>query len=190
MGMPDIQPARLTGPRLMPNDLKKWYEEGKEMLIIDTRNDYECRLGTSENAVTFDMKSFKQFPEYLKQIPDDWKSKPVVMFCTGGIRCEKATALARSYGFEEAYQLEGGILKYFEEVGGMHWNGECFVFDHLLSLDPELRETEMTQCIHCKEAITWDECEKGLHQCYRQDHVLPLSEELTHHPHLEKAHKA
>lgn len=184
MGMPEVQPAKLTGPRLMPKELQQWYQDGKEMLIVDTRNDYEARLGTFENAVVFDMKSFKQFPEYLRSLGDEWKQKPVVMFCTGGIRCEKATALAKMYGYEQAYQLEGGILKYFEEVGGDRWNGECFVFDHRLSLDPALHATELTQCIHCREAITWDECEQGVHHCYKLDAEVVLNEKMRNHRHL------
>jgi UPF0176 protein len=184
MGMPDIQPAKMTGPRLMPKELKQWYEEGKEMLVIDTRNDYEVRLGTFKNAVTFDMKSFKEFPEYLRSLGDEWKKKPVVTFCTGGIRCEKASALAKIYGFEEAYQLEGGILKYFEETGGDFWDGECFVFDQRLSLDPALHASELTQCIHCREAITWDECEIGVHHCYRKETAIQLNEKMRNHRHL------
>ncbi|MCM0605764.1 MAG: sulfurtransferase [Xanthomonadaceae bacterium] len=154
MGKPEVIPSRMTGKRVMPKELKSWYDEKKPIVVIDTRNDYEINLGTFKNAVDFSIKTFRQFPEKLEQVKKDLKDKTVVMFCTGGIRCEKATALAQQYGIEDVYQLEGGILKYFEEVGSEHYNGECFVFDQRVSLDPELKPTDMKQCYACRAVLT------------------------------------
>ena len=154
MGRPEVVPSRMTGKRVTPLELKSWYDQKKPMVIVDTRNDYEINLGTFVNAVDMGLKTFRQFPEKLEQMKGDLKDKTVVMFCTGGIRCEKATALAQQYGIEDVYQLEGGILKYFEEVGSAHYKGECFVFDQRVSLDPELKPTDMKQCYACRAVLT------------------------------------
>jgi UPF0176 protein len=138
MGRPEIRPSEKTGKRIYPEELKRWYDEKKDFVIVDTRNDYEIAEGTFKNAVHYDIETFKQFPEKLEKNREELKDKPVVMFCTGGIRCEKATALAMDLGIEDVYQLEGGILKYFEEVGNAHYRGECFVFDHRTNVDPGL----------------------------------------------------
>ena len=138
MGQPDIHPALSTGERISAKELKKWLDEKREVVLLDTRNDYEIKEGTFDHAVDFNIETFKQFPDKLKEHADELKDKPVVMFCTGGIRCEKATALALQYGMKNVYQLEGGILKYFEEVGQSHYKGECFVFDGRVSVDSNL----------------------------------------------------
>jgi predicted sulfurtransferase len=142
MGRPTIRPAEKTGPRIKPLELKKWLDEGKEVFLIDTRNDYEIKQGTFEGALDMGLKRFRQFPEFLSERLDELKtvakSKPIVMFCTGGIRCEKATALAEELGLSNVYQLDGGILKYFEDCGPAHYQGECFVFDKRLALDGSL----------------------------------------------------
>jgi len=100
------------------------------------------------------LKTFRQFPEKLAQVKDQIKDKTVVMFCTGGIRCEKATALAMNYGINDVYQIDGGILKYFEEAGGAHYKGECFVFDQRVAVDSELKETSTRQCYACRAVLT------------------------------------
>lgn len=141
MGRPDVKPSELTGKRLTAQEFKKWLDEKRDMIVVDTRNDYEIDLGTFENAVDFRIKYFRDFGDHLKKAAPELNQKPVVMFCTGGIRCEKATALAMKEGITDVYQLEGGILKYFEEVGGDHYKGDCFVFDNRVSVDPKLRET-------------------------------------------------
>lgn len=138
MGRPDIRPSEMTGRRIYPKQLKDWYDTKKEFVIVDTRNDYEVSQGTFKNAVHYDIETFKQFPEKLEKEAADLRDKTVVMFCTGGIRCEKATALAENLGIKEVFQLEGGILKYFEEVGGAHYRGDCFVFDHRTNVDSGL----------------------------------------------------
>lgn len=138
MGVPDIDPAHFTGKRVYPKELKSWLDEKRDVVLLDTRNDYEINDGTFKAAVDYDISTFRQFPEKLKADADRLKDKTVVMFCTGGIRCEKATALALQYGLKDVYQLEGGILKYFEETGGAHWKGDCFVFDGRGAVDGNL----------------------------------------------------
>ncbi len=138
MGRPEVRPSEKTGKAIVPTELKRWYDERKDFVMVDTRNDYEISQGTFKDAVHYDIENFRQFPERLQAEAARLKDKTVVMFCTGGIRCEKATALAMDLGIQDVYQLEGGILKYFEEVGGMHYSGECFVFDHRGAVDPGL----------------------------------------------------
>ena len=137
---PHIDPNRETGKRLHPQELKAWLDQGKDVVLVDTRNTFEAKFGTFHDAVVFDeFQSFNQFPQMLDSLPAADQDKPVVMFCTGGIRCEKATALAMTKGFRHVYQLEGGILKYFEDCGAAHYDGNCFVFDERIAVDPELK---------------------------------------------------
>lgn len=156
MGMEEIKPAEFTGPTISPQEFKQWLDEGRDVTVLDTRNDYEIRLGTFENAVDFDISTFRAFPEAVENSTLD-KQKPVVMFCTGGIRCEKASAVMLNAGFEDVRQIEGGILGYFEEVGGAHWNGDCFVFDRRVAVDPELNVTNVEVCFACREPLTLEE---------------------------------
>jgi len=148
-----IKPYEITGPEIEPSELKKWYDEQKDFIVIDTRNDYEVKVGTFENAVDPNIKHFREFEQKLDEFPPEWKEKDVVIFCTGGIRCEKASPLMIEKGFKNVHQLKGGILKYFELVGGDHWNGECFVFDQRVGVGPDLRETKTTQCYHCRAVV-------------------------------------
>lgn len=128
-GIEEALPLKRTSPKLTPAELKQWLDEGRPVTLLDTRNDYEVKLGTFENAVDLDLDHFRNFPQAVEQLPADSKDAPIVMFCTGGIRCEKAGPFMEQMGYQNVFQLEGGILKYFEEIGGAHWNGECFVFD-------------------------------------------------------------
>lgn len=153
-GVEGIDPARYTSPRIDAKTLKQWYDEGKPFVIYDTRNDYEIKLGTFKNAIPARIDNFRQFPDAVRRLPPELKDQPVVTFCTGGIRCEKAAPFMEREGFKQIYQLEGGILKYFEEVGGAHYDGECFVFDQRVGLDPSLHETESTQCYVCQSPLT------------------------------------
>ena len=114
LGMDEIRPSERTGQYIQPKEFKKWLDEGKEIIILDTRNDYELRVGTFENAIDLDIKSFREFPEASKKLDQD-KTTPVVMFCTGGIRCEKASVVMENQGWENVYQIKGGILGYFKE---------------------------------------------------------------------------
>lgn len=147
--VPGFNPDRSPAPYLKPEELSDWYEKGEDFLILDTRNEYEVRLGTFEGAKSLKIDHFVDFPKAMAEAPEDWKSKKIVTFCTGGIRCEKAAPYLRSIGFE-AYQLEGGIIHYFEKMGGKHWQGECFVFDDRIALDPNLEATGASLCPHCQ----------------------------------------
>ncbi|MBT4069659.1 MAG: sulfurtransferase [Euryarchaeota archaeon] len=157
VGMDEIQPARFTGDEITPTEFKKWLDEGKQVAVLDTRNDYELRVGTFENAIDLDIKSFRQFPKATEPLLEELEDTPIVMFCTGGIRCEKASAIMLNQGFKNVYQLKGGILGYFEEVGGDHWVGDCFVFDQRVSVNPQLEETGFAQCFACREPISQEE---------------------------------
>jgi RluA family pseudouridine synthase len=156
-GVDGIDPVNKPSPRLKPVELKKWLDEGKPMVLLDTRNDYEVKLGTFKGAIPAGIDHFRKFPQAVEKLPAEMRDTPVVTFCTGGIRCEKAAPLMESMGFKEVYQLEGGILKYFEEVGGEHYEGECFVFDQRVGLDPALRETGSAVCFCCQAPLTADE---------------------------------
>ncbi|MBS0421167.1 MAG: sulfurtransferase [Proteobacteria bacterium] len=153
-GVEGIDPARRTSPKLPAQELKKWLDEGRPITLLDTRNDYEVKLGTFRNALTLGLDHFRNFPRAVAQLPPELKKQPIVMFCTGGIRCEKAGPYMEREGFESVYQLDGGILKYFEEVGGEHYRGECFVFDQRVGLDPSLHETGSSQCFNCQSPLS------------------------------------
>lgn len=153
-GVEGIDPARAPSPRLEARELKRWLDEGRPVTLLDTRNDYEVKLGTFKNAVVPHIDHFRHFPEAVRRLPEELKKQPVVTFCTGGIRCEKAAPFLEREGFEQVFQLEGGILKYFEECGGAHYDGECFVFDRRVGVDPELRETDSVMCWACQMPLT------------------------------------
>jgi UPF0176 protein len=153
-GVEGIDPARRTSPKITARELKQWLDEGRPVTLLDTRNDYEVKLGTFREALPIGIDHFRQFPEAVRRLPAEMKERPIVMFCTGGIRCEKAGPFMEREGFKSILQLDGGILKYFEECGGAHYDGECFVFDQRVGVDPGLHETESTQCFHCQTPLT------------------------------------
>jgi UPF0176 protein len=157
IGLDHIKPGELAGDEITPIEFKQWLDEGREVLVLDTRNDYECRLGTFDNSVKLGIKSFRDFPKAVNEMSDDLKDVPVVMFCTGGIRCEKASLVMMGAGFSNVKQLKGGILGYFEEVGGDHWNGDCFVFDHRVAVNSELEETKVAQCFACRNPLSLED---------------------------------
>ena len=148
-GVDAVRPAEHTSPKIAPRELKRWLDEGRPVTLLDTRNDYEVKLGTFKGAIDPRIKTFRSFPEAVRKLPPQLKEQPVVMFCTGGIRCEKAGPFMELEGFREIYQLDGGILKYFEECGGDHYEGDCFVFDQRVGVDPALRETGHAVCFGC-----------------------------------------
>ena len=153
-GVEGIHPARRTSPKLPAATLKQWLDEGRKITLLDTRNDYEIKLGTFRGALPAGIDHFRDFPQAVAKLPESLKDEPVVMFCTGGIRCEKAGPYMESQGFRNIHQLDGGILKYFEECGGAHYDGECFVFDQRVGVDPALRETDSSQCFNCLSPLT------------------------------------
>ena len=156
LGMDEIRPAEHTGQYIEPQEFKEWLDEGKEVMVLDTRNDYELRIGTFENAIDLDIKTFRDFPEATQKLEQD-KTTPVVMFCTGGIRCEKASLVMEKQGWENVYQIKGGVLGYLKECGGAHWNGDCFVFDHRVAINTELEESEHVLCFECRNPLSIEE---------------------------------
>jgi UPF0176 protein len=136
LGDPAIKPVERTGKRISPATLKTWLDEGRDMVLLDTRNTYEIEHGTFAGALDLGLRNFRNFPEKLRSLPADARAKPLVMFCTGGIRCEKASVVALDQGFPEVLQLDGGILRYFDECGGSHYQGKCFVFDDRIAVEP------------------------------------------------------
>tara|TARA_B100000902_G_C27291411_1_gene907351 strand:- start:1102 stop:1950 length:849 start_codon:yes stop_codon:yes gene_type:complete len=158
LGMDNIRPVERNGRYIEPTEFKQWLDEGRDVMVLDTRNDYELRIGTFENAIDLDIKSFREFPEAIKKLEQN-KTTPLVMFCTGGIRCEKASLVMQDQGWENVYQIKGGILGYFKDTEGEHWNGDCFVFDQRVSIGKDLKETEHEMCFACREPLTTEETE-------------------------------
>jgi predicted sulfurtransferase len=144
-GVEGIDPATRTSPKLPAAVLKQWLDEGRAITLLDTRNDYEVSLGTFKGAVPVGIRTFREFPRAVSELPAEMKEQPIVMFCTGGIRCEKAGPFMEREGFKNVLQLDGGILKYFEECGGEHYDGHCYVFDQRVAVDSALKETESTR---------------------------------------------
>lgn len=155
MGVEGIDPNLTVGTYVKPQDWNELISD-PEVLLVDTRNDYEVEIGTFKNAVNPDTETFREFPDYVAQNLDKTKHKKVAMFCTGGIRCEKSTAYLKEQGFEEVYHLEGGILKYLEEVPKEEtmWEGECFVFDGRVAVNHDLEQGSYDQCFACRYPIT------------------------------------
>lgn len=171
MGVEGVQPACFTGPTISSHELKQWLDDDKDFILLDTRNDYEIEVGTFEKAVDWNIHSFRDFSAAADKVSDEDKQKPLVMFCTGGIRCEKASALLlQKKGFKNVYQLEGGIIKYFQEVGGAHYKGNCFIFDYRTAITPDCKETGLTQCEQCQQFVTHEEQAKTNYQ--RGDHCI------------------
>lgn len=155
-GVDGIDPARHPSAKIAPRTLKQWLDEGRDITLLDTRNDYEVKLGTFRGAVPAGIDHFRDFPGAVRRLKPELKERPIVMFCTGGIRCEKAGPFMAREGFD-VYQLDGGILKYFEECGGEHYDGECFVFDERVGVNPALKETDSVLCYACQMRLTVEE---------------------------------
>ena len=155
LGVPGVDPNQKVGTYVEPKDWNALISD-PEVLLIDTRNDYEVSIGTFDGAVDPKTKSFREFPDYIKAHFDPAKHKKVAMFCTGGIRCEKSTALLKMRGFEDVYHLEGGILKYLEEVPEpeSRWEGACFVFDERVSVGHGLTPGPHELCRSCRWPLT------------------------------------
>ena len=159
MGHPQIRPLAKRAPAVDAATLKRWLDtgrddSGREVALLDTRNGFEVNIGTFEHALDPKIKSFGEFPDALHQLDGALKDKTVVTFCTGGIRCEKAVLYMQDEGYDNVYQLDGGILKYFETVGGSHFKGDCFVFDRRVALTPELTEAGYAECFNCRAVVS------------------------------------
>ena len=157
LGRKDINPRELTGERISPQDFKNLLDNKEDVLVLDTRNEYETRVGKFENAIDLNLDTFRDFPEAIESLPEEYKDKQIVMYCTGGIRCEKASAVMMKAGFADVKQLEGGVLDYFKETGGAYWEGDCFVFDERVALDTDLNETDYIYCYICREPLSAEE---------------------------------
>lgn len=153
---PDFDRLAHPAPQLPAAELKKWYDEGREFIIVDTRNDFEYQVGTFKHAVNLQLQTFGDFAAATEQLAA-YRDIPIVTFCTGGIRCEKAAPFMAGEGFSQVYQLQGGILKYFEECGAAHYDGECFVFDKRVALDGNLQPTDTNLCFACRTVLTPEE---------------------------------
>jgi len=158
MGVDGIDPNQRVGNYVEPGDWNALVND-PDVLLIDTRNDYEVDIGTFHGALDPRTTNFREFPEYVRSNLDPGKHKKVAMFCTGGIRCEKASAFMLKEGFEEVYHLRGGILKYLEDVPKEEstWEGECFVFDNRVAVDHDLQKGHYDQCHGCRHPITEDD---------------------------------
>jgi len=159
MRMPLIKPELGRAPAVDARTLKRWLDQGHdddgvEVVMMETRNAFEVDVGTFNNTLDYRIDKFTEFPAVAAEHKDALNGKTVVTFCTGGIRCEKAAIHMKEIGYDRVYQLEGGILKYFEEVGGDHYSGDCFVFDYRTALNPKLEPTETVQCFACRAVVT------------------------------------
>lgn len=165
LGRPDIRPQDATGKHLSPIEWNARLDQ-PDTLVIDTRNRYEVEVGTFPKAVDPGTDRFRQFADYAASLPAADRRRPVAMFCTGGIRCEKASALMLELGFSEVYQLQGGILNYLERMSGTEncWRGECFVFDSRVAVDRDLAEGGYVQCHACRRALSGDDLESPDHR--------------------------
>ncbi len=155
MGVENIDPKKIVGTYVKPQDWNALISD-PDVILIDTRNDYEVQIGGFKNAINPVTETFREFPRYVKDNLDPKKHKKVAMYCTGGIRCEKSTAYLKEQGFEHVYHLQGGVLKYLEEVPVEQslWEGECFVFDNRVAVNHSLEKGQYDQCYACRYPIT------------------------------------
>ena len=155
LGIEGIDPKRVVGTYVAPEEWNQLISD-PDVIVVDTRNDYEYQVGTFKNALNPNTESFRDFPRYVKENLNPEKHKKIAMFCTGGIRCEKSTAYLKELGFDEVYHLKGGILKYLEVVPSQEtlWEGECFVFDERVTVNLQLEKGQYDQCNACRLPIT------------------------------------
>lgn len=177
-----LDPNTLSGTRLSPKEFHE-YLQREDVIVLDGRSDYEYDLGHFRGAIRPDVESFKEFPEWLRNNMADLKDKPIITYCTGGIRCEKLTGVMLSEGFKDVYQLEGGIVTYGkdEEVQGRLFDGKCYVFDDRISVRINNTDEDIVvgKCFHCGEpADTYINCADDT--CHRQHIVCPDCEESRH----------
>ena len=164
MGEPAVDVISKTGIRVKAEQWNKLLED-EDVIVLDTRNQYEVDIGTFKNAVSPHTETFREFPDYVENQLAGKKKTKIAMFCTGGIRCEKASSYLLDKGFDEVYQLDGGILRYLEEVNNSKsdnlWRGECFVFDSRVSVDANLAPGTFRQCFACRHPLSPEELESS-----------------------------
>jgi UPF0176 protein len=165
LGVPEVDPTHIVGTYVDPKDWNALISD-PDVVLIDTRNDYEVQIGTFKNAVNPETEAFREFPKFTQEYLGDKQETKVAMFCTGGIRCEKSTAFLKSQGFKDVYHLKGGILKYLEDVPAEDsmWEGECFVFDERVAVNHDLEKGQYDQCHACRRPITEDDKTKPEYQ--------------------------
>ena len=166
MGLTEIDPTHSAGTYVKPKDWNELIND-PDVVLIDTRNNYEYEIGSFKGAINPNTETFREFPSFTKNTLEQYRDKKIAMFCTGGIRCEKSTAYLKSEGFKNVFHLQGGILKYLEEVNEDEslWEGECFVFDDRVAVKHNLEQGQYDQCHACR---------------------FPITKEDTMHPHYEK----
>lgn len=184
-----IKPQSKRAAAVEAKTLKRWLDKGvddagRAVVMLDTRNAFEVDIGTFNHAVDFKIDKFTDFVPAIEANKQSLEGKTVVSFCTGGIRCEKAAILMENIGLDNVYQLEGGILKYFEEVGGAHYDGECFVFDYRTALKPDLQPSNKLQCYGCRAVLSAEDQASNLYQpplhcphCYTDKKAMLLAKQ-------------
>ncbi len=174
MGVPETDPNKIVGTYVAPQDWNALIED-PDTIVIDTRNDYEIKVGTFKNAINPETDAFREFPNWVERNQNLLKGKKIAMFCTGGIRCEKSTAFVKSLGYDDVYHLKGGILKYLEEMPEEQssWDGECFVFDERVSVKHGLELGEYKLCRACRHPLSPEDLRSdkfvagvSCHHCY------------------------
>ena len=165
MGVNGIDPKQIVGTYVKPQDWNALISD-PDVLLIDTRNDYEVKIGAFKGAVNPNTETFRKFPQFVKDQLDPDKHKKVAMYCTGGIRCEKSTAFLKEQGFEDVYHLQGGVLKYLEEIPVEQslWQGECFVFDNRVAVNHAMEKGKYDQCYACRYPITEEDKNSNQYQ--------------------------
>ena len=164
LGREDLRPFNKAGKSIEPKDWNKLIKN-PEVILIDTRNKYEIDIGSFPNAINPGTDSFREFPSFVDELNEIDKKQPIAMFCTGGIRCEKAAAYMLEIGYEDVSQLNGGILNYLEDIETEDslWEGECFVFDDRVAVDSELKDGNYIQCHACRNPLSAQEIESEMY---------------------------
>ncbi|MEN8236625.1 MAG: rhodanese-related sulfurtransferase [Pseudomonadota bacterium] len=174
LGQPDVDPNQKVGEYVDPKDWNALLDD-PDVVVLDTRNDYEVGIGAFKNAQNPRTTNFREFPEFVKKQLDPRKHKKIAMYCTGGIRCEKASSYMLAQGFEKVYHLKGGILKYLETIpqAQSYWDGECFVFDQRVAVKHNLEVGSYDQCYGCRHPLSEEDKQSKLykpgvycHLCY------------------------
>jgi len=183
LGIADVDPTCTVGTYVKPRDWNELISD-PEVVLIDTRNNYEFEIGSFKGAINPNTETFRQFPSYTQKNLEQYRNKKIAMFCTGGIRCEKSTAYLKSEGFENVYHLQGGILNYLEQIEEEEslWIGECFVFDDRVAIKHNLELGRFDQCHACRYPITKEDkthlhYEKGVScpRCYGSKNITQIN---------------